>query len=91
MLELSTLLWVVGGVLAAVGTTVGWLFVYTNSRFADLSKKMEGHDERMRMGITYDQADRLIDLKLAPIRDALERNTEATRALTDVLLRRTPQ
>lgn len=88
MLELSTLLWVAGGVLTAVGTTVGWLFVYTNSRFADLGKRLEGHDERMRAGITYDQADKLIDLKLAPIRDALERNTEATRELTKVLMQR---
>lgn len=99
MLELSTLLWVVGTAVAAVMTVAGWLWVYTNSKFADLQKhinesvenldrEIEKHDERMRNGITYAQADQLIDLKLAPIRDALERNTKATEKLTEALLQR---
>jgi hypothetical protein len=86
--ELSTLLWTAGVVVTANAGVAGWLFVYTNARFADMYKKLDGHDERMRNGITYVEADRLIDLKLAPIRDALERNTKATEKLTEVLLSR---
>lgn len=99
MLETSTLLWVVGTAVGVVMAIAGWLWVYTNSRFTELSKhinesvgglerEIEKHDERMRNGITYAQADQLIDLKLAPIRDALERNTKATEKLTEVLLQR---
>lgn len=99
MLETSTFIWVVGVVASAGLAVAGWLWKYTSSRFEELrldyteraktlTHKIEIHDERMRQGITYSQADQLIDLKLAPIRDALERNTQATVQLTNVLLKR---
>ena len=83
-ISLELFMWILGGYSAAAIAAWGLIWWRMNR----LDKKVEGHDERMRQGITYEQADTLIDLKLRPIADALEKNTRATERLTEVMLER---
>ena len=74
-MDSTTFQWAVGLIAAAYITMLGWLW-----------KRQNDQDERIRTGISYAEADSLIDLKLQPIRESLDRNTLATEKLTDTLV-----
>lgn len=74
-MDATTFQWAVGLVLGTYVIMLGWLW-----------KKIEKHDDRMRHGISYEEADNLIDLKLQPVRESLDRNTRATEQLTEALV-----
>lgn len=81
-ISLELFMWILGGYSAIA--MAAWYLIWW--RMNKIDREVQGHDERMRQGITYEQADQLIDLKLKPIADALERNTKATERLTEVML-----
>ena len=92
-MELS-LEWAVGIIVSAFFGVMGWIWrlratdrVEILGIIADLDNRVDAHDERMRQGITYVEADRLIDLKLEPLRTELRSNTEAVKDLTQELRR----
>lgn len=75
-------------VVSAVGCIAAAYNGFLHWRMTKIEAELKEQDGRMRQGITYEQADQLIDLKLKPIADALERNTKATEKLTEVMLGR---
>lgn len=93
-MEWADVKWLIGVLLSAHAGTAVMLWRYFSGRtgellkdFHELEKRVNAHDERMRQGITYVEADRLIDLKLEPLRTELRQNTDAVKDLTQELRR----
>lgn len=91
-------LWIIGGGLTMVFVLMGYLYKMINSESQGrregieklddkLDKKLESQDDRMRDSISYQQADQLIDLKMQPLKESLDRNTAAVTHLTEVLVK----
>lgn len=88
MSTLDIALWAIGGYAAILTAAMGWLFkMIAEERKA----RHAGHrdiDDRLREGVSYTEAERMVDLKIKPLKESLDRNTQAVVHLTNVLLER---
>lgn len=92
---LDALLWGFGAYTGLLTLALGWLFKMIAAEKHDRQKDRETAREeakefesRLRQGISYPEAERMVDLKIQPLKESLDRNTKAVVHLTQVILER---
>lgn len=81
---MDVVLWGVGLAFGGQTLAIGWLFRYV----MQISKELKQTEQRVATAMTYEQAEKLIDLKLAPVTQELANLTRATDRLAEVLMER---
>lgn len=81
-------MWSVGAILGVQSVAMGWLFKMINTERRERQETAKEYDRRLRKGISYPEAERMMDAKIKPLKESLDRNTQAVVHLTNVLLER---
>ena len=86
--NMETLMWAVGAIIGVQSVAMGWLFKMINTERKERQEDAKEYESRLRKGISYPEAERMVDAKIQPLKESLDRNTQAVVHLTNVLLER---
>ena len=97
-METHVLMWLLGGFgclwMVTLGWTKGGIEEERRQRQAmcnRISDELNILDSRVRVAISRPEASELIDLKLKPLQDSLDRNTMAVERLASILISKEPK
>ena len=80
------ILWAGSATVGVYTLALGWLYKMLVAERSERREESKGYDQRLKEGVSHTEAEQLIEYKMQPLRDALERNTQAVTHLTQVLI-----
>lgn len=80
------ILWAGSATVGVYTLALGWLYKMLVAERNERREEAKAYDQRLKEGVSHTEAEQLIEYKLQPLREALERNTQAVTHLTRVLV-----